>query len=82
MFVEQLLGAAQGAPPVFGSDGGQSVAQPGRLLLQVSVELEQNLPGLQGFPPTLQGLRQTVVPDEAEIADVNTQPSSIPLSLS
>lgn len=64
--MQQLLCAAQGAPPVCSSDGGQSVAQPANLLLLVSVELEQNLPGLQGFPPMLQGLRQTVVPDGAE----------------
>ena len=56
MFVEQLLGAAQGDAPVSGSDGGLSVAQPGHLLLQVSVELEENLPGLQIVPAMLQGL--------------------------
>lgn len=66
VLVEQLLGAAQGVSPVFSGDGGQSVAQPGHFLLQVSVELEQNLPGLQGFPATLQGLRQTVVSDREE----------------
>lgn len=69
MFVEQLLGAAQGASPVFSSDGRKSVTQPGHLLIQVSVELEQNLPGLQGVPAALHGLRQTVVPDRT---DVNT----------
>lgn len=67
VFVQQLLAAALRAAQVFSSDGGQPVAQPGRLLLQVSVELEQNLPGLQGFPPPQQGLRQTVVPARGRV---------------
>lgn len=65
--VEQLLGAAQRDPPVPGGDVRQSFAQPGHLLLQVSVELEQNLPGLQGVPSALQGLCQTVVPGGEEL---------------
>lgn len=66
VLVEQLLAVAQGAPPVFSSYGAQSVTQPGHLLLQVPVELEQNLPSLQGFPAPQQGLQQAVVPERAE----------------
>lgn len=62
MSVEQLLRAAQRAAQVFGGDGEQPAAQPGHLLFQVSVELKQNLPGLQDVPATLQGLRKVVVP--------------------
>lgn len=78
VFVEQLLGAAQRAPPLFSSDGGQSVPQPGHLLLLISVELEQNLPGLQGFPATLQGLRQAVVPEwGGGITEVNAEAAQL-----
>lgn len=62
MSVEQLLRAAEGAAQVCGGDGQQPAPQPGHLLLQVSEELEQNLPGLQEVPAALQGLRKAVVP--------------------
>lgn len=62
MPVEQLLRAAQRAAQVFGGGGEQPAAQPSHLLLQVSVELEQNLPGLQEVPAALQGLGKVVVP--------------------
>lgn len=61
--VEQLLSAAQRAAQVFGGHGQQPAAQPRHLLLLVSVELEQKLPGLQGGPASLQGLRKVVEPE-------------------
>lgn len=60
--VEQLLAAAQRAAQVSAGPGEPPAAQPGHLLLQVSVELEQELPGLQGLPAALQLLTKVLVP--------------------
>lgn len=68
MLVQELLTATQCFLQVFRRDTGQFTCDPCHLLLHVSVELEQYLPGIQGLPATLQGSGQAVVPE----TNVNT----------